>query len=363
MARIAVYALTRAGVRLGRRLAAALGGEMHLPERLGPGPGELGFSSLPARVAETFGACQGHVFVCATGIAVRAIAPHLVSKATDPAVVVLDEAGRFAISLLSGHLGGANDLALTVAEAVGATPVITTATDTAGLPAVDTLARRRGLAVADAAKIKYVSAALLEGCKVALFDPEDRLGARDDPALAAHFEHLADPALIDPDQPAIWVHWKRPPLGRRQGRLLSLHPRVLAAGVGCRRGISADEILTALRASMEQRGLALDSLACLASIDIKAGEPGLVAAAAALGMPLVIFAASELDRVDTPSPSERVKAEVGTASVAEAAALLAAGIRGGRLLAPKEKHGNVTVAVALSRELLDVHTRENAWRD
>ncbi len=364
MARIAVYALTRAGARLGRRLAAALGGELHLPGRLGPGPGEPGFTSLPARVAETFETHRGHVFICAAGIAVRAIAPRLVSKDKDPAVVVLDEAGRFAISLLSGHLGGANDLTLAVAEAVGATPVITTATDTAGLPAVDVLARRSGLAVADVSRIKHVSASLLDGRAVALFDPEERLGARDDPALAAHFEHVADPALLDPEQPSVWVHWKRPPRGLAQGKLLALHPRVLAAGVGCRRGASADEILTALRAAMGRRGLSMDSLACLASIELKASEPGLAAAAAELGLALVTFPAADLDRVQAPNPSARVKAEVGTASVAEAAALLAAGgARHGRLLAPKEKHGNVTVAVALSRAPLDIDSREKTWRD
>lgn len=358
MTSLAVYAVTRTGARLGRELARALGGGLFLPRRLAE-PGEHGFKSLPDCVTETFTAYKGHVFVCATGIAVRTIAPHLRSKASDPAVVVLDETGRFAVSLLSGHLGGANDLTLAVARAVGATPVITTATDATGLPAVDTLARRRGLAVAEASGIKHVSAALLEGRKAVLFDPEDRLGARDDPALAAHFEHVSDPALLDARQPSVWAHWKRPPARLRTGRLLALHPRVLVAGVGCRRGTRSDEIMTALNSALERRSLAVESLGRLASIDLKASEPGLVAAADELGLALATFPAAELERVDAPNPSARVKAEVGSASVAEASALLAAG-PGARLVVPKEKHGRVTVAVALALEPFNV---EKTWPD
>lgn len=359
MADVAVYAVTRTGTRLGRRLAEALGGKLFLPRRMVDKPGASLFDSLPECLAETFAVFRGHVFVSATGIAVRAVAPHLRSKARDPAVVVLDEAGRFAVSLLSGHLGGANDLALTVAEIVGATPVVTTATDNAGAPAVDLLARRRGLAVADASKIKYVSAALLESRRVALFDPEERLGARDDPALAAHFEHVSDPALLDPKQPSVWVHWKLPPQMLSAGLLLALHPRVLAAGIGCRRDASRDEILKALKAALRLRGLALAGLGCLASIDLKAREPGLVAAAHELNLQLRTFAATELDRVETPSPSPRVKDKVGTTSVSEASALLVAG-PGARLLVPKQILGNVTVAVALSPHPLVL---EKTWRD
>lgn len=347
-----MYAVTRSGVRLGGRLVQALDGTLFLPSRLADEFGAVGFESLPACVAKTFQAFDGHVFVCAAGIAVRAIAAHLQSKTRDPAVVVLDDAGRFAVSLLSGHLGGANDLALAVSAAVGATPVVTTATDLAGVPAVDLLAKRRGLSIADASRIKCVSATLLEGRKVALFDPEDRLGAQDDPALAEYFEHLADPSLLEPGQPAVWVHWKRPSrrlLADGQGPgLLALHPRALAAGIGCRRGTETDEILTALATTMDRTGLAMDSLGCLASIDLKADEPGLLEAARELGLPLLTYAKSRLSAVTVPNPSQRVRDRIGVGSVAEASALLAA--EPGRLLVPKAILGRVTVAVALHQD-------------
>ena len=128
-----------------------------------------GKADLRAWTALAWEASDALLFVGAAGIAVRAIAPHVASKATDSAVVVIDEAGRFAVPLLSGHLGGANELAQTVARATGAIPVITTATDVRGVWAVDTWARRAGLAVSNPEAIKRVSARLLSGGRVALY--------------------------------------------------------------------------------------------------------------------------------------------------------------------------------------------------
>ena len=128
-----------------------------------------GKADLRAWTALAWEASDALLFVGAAGIAVRAIAPHVASKAKDPAVVVIDEAGRFAVPLLSGHLGGANELAQTVARAAGAIPVITTATDVRGVWAVDTWARCEGLAVSNPEAIKRVSARLLSGGRVALY--------------------------------------------------------------------------------------------------------------------------------------------------------------------------------------------------
>ena len=160
---------------------------------------------VPA-VAEEFSRHEAHVFVCASGIAVRAIAPLLATKDVDPAVVVLDQEGRFAVSLLSGHLGGANALAEAIARATGGQAVITTATDLAGLPAIDLLAKERGMAIPDLAAAKAVSAALLDGTSIPLVDPEARLLAPDDPRLA-HFPPVsADEARTLPL--AVWVDWR-----------------------------------------------------------------------------------------------------------------------------------------------------------
>ena len=171
---IAVYALTPQGARLARGLANELRADLYLPGKLA-GPGERAFDSLPELVADVFHEYAGHVFVAACGIAVRAVAPHLRSKAQDPGVVVLDQNGRHAVSLLSGHLGGANDLARRAAAFTGGEAVITTATDSAGLPSLDILARDSGLAIENLEAVRTVNAGLLAGQTVQVFDPEARL--------------------------------------------------------------------------------------------------------------------------------------------------------------------------------------------
>ena len=173
--RVSCIAFTERGHALAERTARALSDCAQTGEddpgwdvSVSRGFGE-GKADLRAWTALAWEASDALLFVGAAGIAVRAIAPYVASKANDPAVVAIDEAGRFAVSLLSGHLGGANELAQTVARAAGAIPVITTATDVRGVWAVDTWARRAGLAVSNPEAIKRVSARLLSGGRVALY--------------------------------------------------------------------------------------------------------------------------------------------------------------------------------------------------
>jgi cobalt-precorrin 5A hydrolase len=362
---IAIYALTPQGARLARALAEALGGDVFLPRRFAA-PGENAFDSLPGLVADTFHRYGGHVFVAACGIVVRAVAPYLRGKAHDPAVAVLDQNGRYAVSLLSGHLGGANDLARRAASVTGGEAVITTGTDSAGLPSLDVLARDCGLAIENLDAVKGVNAALLEGRAVQIFDPESRLAL---PAgHVALFEWAAAPHLLDPDRPAVIVDWRcpkggfavpgdperpvrsgseaSPPRSDAGAVRLILRPRVVAAGVGCRKGVPGAEILAAIRDACEARGVAVKSLAALASIEAKRGEPGLCEAARALGADLVFYPAGQLAAVEVPNPSEAALKHMGVKSVCEAAALLAAGTD--RLLLAKTKTGTVTVALALA---------------
>lgn len=349
----ATYALTARGAALGRRLAQDLGGPLFLPRRLDP----EGFASLPELVARTFAAHQAHVFVGALGIAVRAVAPHLRGKAVDPAVVAVSEDGRFVIPVLSGHLGGANDLARRIAGLPGledSVAVVTTATDLAGIPAVDLLARDLGLAIAEPGRIKTVSAAQLAGIKALLHDPrgylQECLRLKEDAPLTDFYTPMTETEFTaalghhgagDAPRPAVWVHWRRPPAGE----VLALHPRVLAVGLGCKRGTPARDILAAVEQALAAAGVALPAVATLASVDIKADEPGLLQAAAHLGVPVEFYPAEQLARVAVPNPSERVLRQVGCPGVCEAAAVLAAG--NGPLLVEKVRAGGVTVAVAL----------------
>lgn len=214
---IAFLSFSERGAALAKRLRRALGGTAACAH------GAESFS-LADWTREAFAGSGALVFVSAVGIAVRAVAPHLKSKATDPAVVAVDECGRFTVPVVSGHLGGANDLARAIAAVCGATAVITTATDANGLFAVDEWARRQDCTVVNPNNIKAVSAKILDNKSVFIRSAWPVAG--EPPAGVALTEGGAWDVLVD-------VH-------RRQGQGLCLVPRALVLGVGCRRGTSRD---------------------------------------------------------------------------------------------------------------------------
>jgi len=336
--RLAVYAMTSQGLGLARRIAAMAPADLFATSRLAEGE-VRGFERIADQVRANFPAYHAHVFVAATGIVVRSIAPLLQSKTTDPAVVVCDQNGEHVVSLLSGHLGGANDLAGRIGAHIGGCPVITTATDTAGTPAIDTLAQNRGCAIADPSRIAAINSVLAEGGRVTVHDPENRLSLSGDADLENSFE------LVDDPQAQVLVSWKTATTAG-----LLLHPRCLCVGIGCRRGVSREEIQAALTHVMARHNLACDSLAALASVELKADEGGLLDAAQKLGLPLEFFAASVLNETHVPNPSERVREKIGVGSVCEAASMQAAlKMRPKvRLVVPKTISGNVTVAICLA---------------
>ncbi|MCI3277107.1 precorrin-3B C(17)-methyltransferase [Streptomyces cylindrosporus] len=296
---IGLISATAAGAAARDRLAAAW------PERTRVYEGPVGDA-----VRAAFAECEQLVCFLATGAVVRLLAPLLADKATDPGVVCVDEGGRFAVSLVGGHGGGANELAGEVGELLGATPVVTTATDAVGLPGLDTL----GMPVEG--DVAGVSRALLDGEPVAL----DAESAWPLPPLRAAAEgsyviRVSD-RLVEPAPHEV-----------------VLRPRSIVVGVGASKGASVDEVLELVEGALRDAGLSARSLAELATVDAKAAEPGIVEAAARLGVPLVTYSAEELAKVEVPNPSDAPLAAVGTPSVAEAAAL----VRGGELLVPKRK--------------------------
>ena len=313
---------------------------VYAPQRLAAGTsGVVGFASLGALVAETFARFPRHVFVGATGIAVRAIAPLLAHKTKDPAVAVIDLAARFAVSLVSGHAGGANRLARELARLTGATAVITTGTDAAGLPGVDELAAAKGMNVANASAVKAVAAALLEGRAVQLYDPEARLLDGND---AGGLLVPTRPEDWDPTAPGVWCHWRG---GGEHPQTFRAYPRVLCLGLGCRKGVEAREICAHVERVFARQGLARQSVAAVGTATIKQNDPGICAAAAALGPEVVFYEPEALARVEAAGQSETVKRRTGTGSVCEAAALLLSGAA--ELLVAKVKSTSVTCAVAL----------------
>lgn len=265
-----------------------------------------------------FSECDQVVCFLATGAVVRLAAPLLRGKDVDPGVVCVDEAGRFAVALLGGHEGGANSLAHEVADVLGATPVVTTATDAVDVPGLDTL----GLPVEG--DVAGVSRAVLDGEPVAL-DGEFTYPL---PPLPSNVTAQQGQRL--PGLPVIRVTDRVLELGPGE---VALRPPSLTVGVGASKGAPAEEILGLIEDTLRDAGLSPASVAALATVDAKAEEPGIVEAAARLGVPVVTYAAGELAAVDVPNPSDAPLAAVGTPSVAEAAALRG----GGELLVPKRK--------------------------
>ena len=316
----AYLAFTAKGLALAQKLAAAYPGSV---ARCGHEPGQPGLADWTAR---QFAHSDALIFVGAVGIAVRAIAPHCKSKASDPAVVVLDECGRFAVPVLSGHLGGANELARRLAAVCGAVPVITTATDANGVFAVDEWARHQNCAVLEPERIKKVSGALLAGRTVRFASDWPIAGSP--PAGLA--EDAAAPEFALTLCPA--------------GDALHLVPRIGVLGIGCKRGTSADTLEAAFAAFCARHGLAVQAVTAAASIDLKQNEPGLLSFCQAHGWPVRFYTAAQLRSAPgqfTPSPF--VQSVTGVDNVCERAAVLDAG---GSLFYPKFACSGVTFALA-----------------
>ncbi len=282
------------------------------------------------------------VFVMASGIAVRVIAPYLKGKHADPAVVVVDDSGTFAVSLLSGHLGGANDLAEQVAAAIGAVPVITTSTDRHGIVSFDLLARRCGWTVERLHDLKKISLAQLEDREIDVYVDEN-----------VHFD-IAGPWRLDRTgrelararNGAVLVSSRLELPAVPEGvPFVVLRPRSVTAGVGCRRGVEGARIIAALEETFTRAGRSIASLEKLATVNIKGREPGLLQAAEHFGVPMQLFGSAEIAPVEhlfTVSPF--VRERVGAGAVAEPCAFLGSGK--GAVIAPKNSYPGVTVALA-----------------
>ncbi|MGY1453061.1 precorrin-3B C(17)-methyltransferase [Streptomyces sp. SS8] len=332
---IGLVSATAAGRRARDRLAAAWPGAVRVYGTGGEG-GADGAGTVREAVTRAFAECDRLVCFLATGATVRLIAPLLADKADDPGVVCVDEAQQYAVALLGGHAGGANDLAHAVAEVLpGCRPVVTTATDATGVPGLDTL----GLPVEGS--VAAVSRAVLDGEPVRLVrhhvlplpalppnvtettDNDTESDGRDggnsgEGADGGYTLLVTDRAVAPGDRTAV------------------LRPPTLAVGVGASRGAPAEEVAALVGQALADAGLSPLSVTELATVEAKAGEEGIVETARRLGVPLRTYPAGELAAVPVPHPSDAPLTAVGTPSVAEAAALLACG-EDAELVVPKRK--------------------------
>lgn len=344
--RLTVFPITERAYELAQRLLERFSDAViHAPDCLKHG-------GLKAKVLSAFTESGAVLFISATGIAVRSIAPLLRGKHLDPAVVVMDERARFSISLVGGHLGGANAIASELAVIYKAIPVITTATDIAGLPCAEDVAKRFGLAVENVKGIKPVNSAILKGARVFVVDEDvKRRGAARVAFKGTSAFRFSSrfPAVRKPSDAFIYI---TPFVASIPADCLSstlvLRPREFVVGVGCMRGVSATEIENAVRAVLSEARISPLALKSAATIDIKRDEKGLLRFAKKAGLELEFYSKKVLSGIKTPTrPSPVVLKIAGPGGVCESAALKSSGEK--KLWFNKMVRGRVTIALARAR--------------
>lgn len=342
--KLAVISFTERGSRLNRSVSELLSREGIEVEStaLAKYAESAGLSPLTTSLHDwtekMFESQDALLFIGATGIAVRSIAPFVADKRKDPAVVVMDEKGIFAISLLSGHIGGANELAGKLANLTGAIPVITTATDVNGRFAVDVFAKKQKLWIADMKAAKQVSADVLDEKKIGL--------VTDFPILGEMPEELE---LLKGTEPfegktgiVIALNEKFHPFPCT----LHLIPKIVALGLGCRKGKEEAAIEEAVLEALSRNRLSIHSLMGAASVDLKAEEPGILAFCEKYGLDFQTYSAEELSEAEGDfTPSSFVKNVAGVDNVCERSAVLLSD--GGKLIQKKAAGNGVTVALAV----------------
>jgi len=348
---LAVVALTRRGWHTGRRILHALDdAELYLPVRFQleeQGPRVLFYEDVKGKTEQLFQQYAGIVLIMATGIAVRIVAPFLKSKWDDPAVVCMDDGGRNIISLLSGHWGGANDLVIRISQILGGNPVITTESDVMGFPSVDTVVKAlsKGKIPKKKAALKHIQTAILEDEDVGFYPKElcffsDMKGH---PNL--HFFDSIEELLSSRCTAGLIVSHQPSRRMDKKDKFLLIHPRDLVVGIGCNKGITAEEIEQGVKKALHDMHLYVSSIAWLCSIENKKKEKGLIDYAHQRNLPLKYYAADEINQVKIVSAESKYALQImGVHGVAEPCAIL--GSDGGKLIIHKKKLGNMTVAVA-----------------
>ena len=344
--KIALISFTNAGAKTCRKIETGLTTLGYDCRAFGKGTfaTEAGIeplkSSLDEWTVDAFSTQEALVFVGACGIAVRAIAPYIKDKTVDPAVIVVDETGKFAISLLSGHLGGANDIAWEIAEIIGAEPVITTATDLNRRFAVDEWAKKNNLRIGSMRLAKEISAAVLNG---------ETIGVLSDFPIEGQIPEqlrFCTPEATDDIRIGfrISIHEEEIPFEKT----LHLIPQTVTVGIGCRKGVDLEKVEDLFYQVLKEHKISIHSVEKICSIDIKKEEPALNQLAEKLDVPFQVFSAEELEQLNGEfTPSEFVNQITGVDNVCERTAVLGSH---GELIVKKQTLNGVTLAVAVRKE-------------
>ena len=297
-----------------------------------------GKGALSTWTEEHFSTNDALIFIGAIGIALRAIAPYIKTKTKDPAVVVVDELGQFSIPILSGHIGGANELALQIAEDLGSIPVITTATDINKVFAVDTWAKSQGLQILNPQCIKLVSSKLLKG---------ESVHVKSDYPIQGNLPknvYLNDLEDSNVGYDVIITH--KDLENERKNDTLLLVPQIITVGIGCRKDISFESVESSILNILKSENYHILSINALASIDKKANEKGILEFGKKYDLPFNTYSAEELNSLEGDfTKSEFVKSVVEVDNVCERSAIMESN---GKLIRRKDTCDGAGVTVALA---------------
>ena len=277
---------------------------------------------VPILLEKTFNKYDLHIFVAATGAVVRIIEGKFKSKDTDPAVITIDDHANFVISLLSGHLGGANEECKKIANGIGAIPVITTASDVGGKIAVDTLSQKIKAKLNDLDGAKRVTSLIVNGENVSLHLPKN---------IVNHDENSAGAIIVS---------------NRKNIEISKIIPQNIFIGIGCKRGVSKEHIIEKLKYAMDKQNLELSAIKMAASAWVKSDETGLLEAMKELDIPIKFFEKEEILKLEDliEEKSEYVKKTIGVYGVSEPCAFLASSGKGA-FLAKKIKLDGMTLSI------------------
>jgi len=340
----AVVAITKNGAELAVKIGSKLDADIYVKNEFVEKyilKDEMFFihpvtTDFSAFVGKLFGTYEAIVFVMACGIVVRTIAPHLQDKVNDPAVVVVDENGQHAISLLSGHIGGANELAKNVASITDGTPVITTATDVNGVLSFDVFAVENDCVIENIKDLKYISAQLVNGGKVGFYSDYRLNGRLPDNVLPYCPDSMYMPVAALTNRNNVKINAQK---------VLFIRPRNLILGIGCKKGTPGSRISEAVHDFMQKNGKSILSLKFAASIDLKKDEKGILDFCNEYKLEFKTISAEVIKTIESRFTfSSFVKEKTGVGGVAEACAVVAG--NNARLICPKIVYGGITLALA-----------------
>lgn len=279
---------------------------------------------------------DGLVFISSTGMAIRLSQPYIKDKSIDPAVVVVDDMGRFSISLLSGHLGGANELAELIGEKLNSISVITTASDNRNIEAVDLFAKKNNYHLENLRSLTRISALMVNGKKIGFYSEDSKI--IDYPNLKI----IKDLDNIEADIEGL-IMVSSSTIKPKNLPYALLRPKNLNIGMGCRKGVEGDRIIKAIEKSFEGLNLSTKSIKSMGTVEVKKEEEGIIQAAKYFNIPLKIFSLEEIGQVEERfDKSQFVKDTIGVYSVSEPSAYLL----GGELILQKSKHNGITISIA-----------------